>query len=114
MKPYVWVGEKECAGKASVYVGPLLLAYDPRFDAYETTLLPAPDLGARPAVVEAHDTGYAPPIVLYRFPAAGGKNVTLCDFASAGAAGNPYVSWLPCPSGKPVPFTRDNPLRLTR
>jgi hypothetical protein len=40
-----------------------------------------------------------------------GRWVWLCDFASAGAAGNLYVSWLPTRGLKPVAFSRDNPLR---
>ena len=42
----------------------------------------------------------------------GGGSVTLCDFASAGAAGNAYASWLPADDAGPVPFARDNPWRL--
>src|SRR5205085_5305782 len=46
-----------------------------------------------------------------RFPTGDGGTIALCDFASAGASGNRYVSWLPVHALKPVPFSRDNPLR---
>ena len=51
------------------------------------------------------------PLLLRKFPTADGRSITLCDFASAGAAGNRYLSWLPV-SGVPVqPFSRENPMR---
>lgn len=33
MSPRIWVGERECAGKSSIYRGPLLLAYEESFPA---------------------------------------------------------------------------------
>ena len=42
---------------------------------------------------------------------AAGQELMLCDFASAGAAGNAYVSWLPAPGVVRLPFTRENPSR---
>jgi uncharacterized protein len=114
MTPRLWVGEKELAGKASLYVGPLLLAYDARFDVYTHSALPDIDLGAAPVPVTPADGAGPLPIVLYRFPVEAGKTITLCDFASAGAAGNPYVSWLHGKNRAPVPFSRENPLRMAR
>jgi DUF1680 family protein len=110
MSPRVWAGEKEAAGKASLYHGPLLLAYDPRFDKYDPRQTPAPDLSHAPErpVKSPPDPK---PFLLLEFQTANGKTLTLCDFASAGAAGNPYVSWLPAPDLKPAAFSRDNPLR---
>jgi hypothetical protein len=35
-----WPGEKQLAGRASLYRGPILLAYDPRFDALNPDELP--------------------------------------------------------------------------
>ena len=53
------------------------------------------------------------PMLLAECKTRGGGTVTLCDFASAGAAGNDYISWLPG-EADPVPFTRENPWRTRR
>jgi DUF1680 family protein len=92
--PRAWVGERECAGKASIYRGPILLAYDPRFDRYSPDDIPAID-PARLELAEAAWTTRPLPLVLARTTAADGRPLTLCDFATAGAAGTRYVSWLP-------------------
>jgi hypothetical protein len=93
----------------AVYHGPLLLAYDPRFDTHDPQRLPALDpRRGEPARVQARSPE---PLLLLRFPTADGQTISLCDFASAGAAGNSYVSWLPAREWKSVPFNRGNPLR---
>jgi hypothetical protein len=113
MAPRLWVGERECRGKVSVYRGPLLLAYDPRFDRWPPDELPELDL-REPPEIQDRPEAEPKPLLLLRFAARDGDAVTLCDFASAGAAGNPYRSWLPGPAMEPVPFSRSNPLRSVR
>ena len=95
---------------ASVYWGPILLAYDPRFDSHDPRKLPKLDL-RRPLKGIENVPGT---LMRFRAAAAGGGTVTLCDFASAGAAGNPYVSWLPAEGAEAVPFGRENPWRRVR
>ena len=110
MRLRAWPGEREAAGKVSLYRGPILLAYDPRFDRFAPGDLPPVDwrAGATPA---ADAPAVAPaPMLLLRCKARDGSRITLCDFASAGAAGNLYRSWLPG-EAEPVAFSRENPWR---
>jgi len=93
MSYHGWVGEAECAGKASLYRGPLLLAYDRRFndmDPDDVPALDADELYGRNVAWQ----GRIPPILLQEFTAADGRPLCLCDFGSAGEGGAPYHSWL--------------------
>jgi DUF1680 family protein len=118
MSPRLWVGEREAAGRVSLYRGPVLLAYDPRFDVYDPTHLPTidvtrPPVGSVGAVPErrATQTARLQALMRLQFVTTDGGRIWLCDFASAGAGGNPYVSWLPASGMTPAPFTQANPLR---
>lgn len=105
-----WAGERECTGKASVYRGPILLAYDRRFNAVDPGELPLLDGGAASGTVVDFD-GWLPPVVLVEHATVGGGVLRLCDFGSAGAGGSVYRSWLAidaCPATK---FTPENPRR---
>lgn len=110
MRLRAWAGERECAGKASLFRGPLLLAYDPRFGAHDPRSLPPLDL-TRVTATEVEWPRPPLPLVLLKIEAADGQEMTLCDFASAGAAGTSYVSWLPVTGVQPQPFSRENPSR---
>lgn len=90
-----WVGEREAAGKASLYRGPLLLAYDRRFNAIDPEDVPALDLARLEASPIPWRGGWPAPWLLLRVPCADGRALVLCDFASAGMAGTPYRTWLP-------------------
>jgi hypothetical protein len=48
------------------------------------------------------------------FTAADGKTLRLCDFASAGATGSPYRSWLPIKGAPAHNFSEQNPLGTSR
>jgi uncharacterized protein len=114
MTPRVWPGERESAGKVSLYRGPILLAYDPRFDSFAANEVPPLDWKQGVEVISAPPSTPSPrPMLLARCKTRTGGTVTLCDFATAGMAGNAYASWLPGEAA-PVPFTREDPWRWTR
>jgi len=133
MSLHFWAGERECAGRASVYRGPLLLAYDHRynlglapkgrkkvrdydcFTPHPDYMLKVPALDARRMVGKpAQWTEWMPPALLLKFRATDGRPVMLCDFASAGEAGTPYLSWLPVENAPKADFSPENPLRSAR
>jgi DUF1680 family protein len=130
MALHFWQGERECQEKTSIYRGPLLLAFDHRYNLHLashdrmaaqevdpwkpfTNRMRIPELDARSMqakLVEWHD--WLAPWLLVEITAANGEIVRLCDFASAGEGGSPYVSWLPVQNAPaPIEFTRSNPLR---
>ena len=131
---HFWAGERESAGRASVYRGPVLLALDHRYnlglaegqelavremDEWKPVVsaLPyAPRLDASALELKTVEwSDWLPPQLLLRCAAADGRSVYLCDYASAGAAGTPYQTWLSVDRlPAPVPFSRENPLRSVR
>jgi len=110
MSPHTWVGEREAANKTSFYHGPLLLAYDRQFNEIDPADIPT--LTARnmrnmqPITAE----GDLQPWVLFSVPCEGASDLFLCDFASAGAAGTPYQTWLPTAGFRPTTFSREQPV----
>jgi uncharacterized protein len=113
MSPHFWAGERECGGLVSAYRGPILLTFDPAFNDMDPDKVPPMEAGAfgaaRPA---ARAESAVTPWVLYAVKAADGvgSEVRLCDFASAGAQGNTYRSWLPIRGVAPVAFDRRRPV----
>jgi hypothetical protein len=110
---HIWVGERECAGKASAYREPVLLTWDRRFNAMDPAEIPPLDAAALPGK-RVEWPGSLRPILLLEVVGRDGKTVRLCDFASAGQAGSPYRSWLVIGGSGPVEFSRTNPLRSGR
>ncbi|MCX5658466.1 MAG: glycoside hydrolase family 127 protein [Planctomycetota bacterium] len=91
---HTWTGRWDAEGKVSLYRGPILLAYDRRYNEMDPDQLPALALDKLKArkVEWKH---WLPPRLLLEFTAADGRKVRLCDFGSAGQGGTPYLSWLP-------------------
>jgi uncharacterized protein len=109
---HYWRGERECAGKVSIYRGPLLLTYDRRFNELDPDQLPpleAKDL--KGSIVTRND--WLSPMLLMEFKTEG-RAVRLCDFGSAGVGGSPYRSWLEIKGVANTPFSPGNPLRTSR
>lgn len=106
---------REFIMSSSVYRGPILLAYDPRHNAEDPDEFPTLEaVGLRCKAVA--DKTWLKPWMLLEVTARDGRKLRLCDFGSAGAAGNAYKSWLPVSfSEKPAAeFRRANPLRSIR
>ncbi len=101
---------------ASVYRGPVLMAYDPALNGGNAAL--SAGLDAAHLDFEPGETlrTWLPPQQLLRTRNLDGQTVQLCDFASAGLSGSRYLTWLPVRFAAPVQssFSRRNPLRSVR
>ncbi len=110
---HYWMGEKECRNRASIYRGPVLLTYDRRLDEMDPGEVPVLDAkGLKARWVENND--WLPTLVKMVFKGVDGRKMTLCDFASAGEGGSPYLSWLKVENVAKNSFTAENPLRSGR
>ena len=109
MSFHYWVGDRECRGLTSVYRGPLLMAFDPVYNAVDPDAVPAMD--AKTLHPEIATTNRViQPWILVKVKALNGQEIELCDFATAGAYGNYYRSWLPIRGVDPIPFDLRKPI----
>ena len=95
MTPHFWQGNYEVGGKTSVYTGPILLAYDQRFNDGKTLPSTMKLSGLTVTETECEDTIWPSPNLLLETEAENGERVVLCDFATAGQTGTTYTTWLP-------------------
>lgn len=109
MDLHFWFGEQESAGKASLYRGPLLLAYDQRYNSMDPAEIPILDVRDLEYELMGWDKPL-PPWLLLRFKSADGSLLTLCDFANAGMTGTEYRSWLPVAESFPRPSLQTSPI----
>lgn len=114
MTPRVVPGAREAAGKVSVYRGPILLAADQRFNSFDEVPLMNPAAFAKLQLEAPARTSNAwsilDPLLVVRAAGATGETIRLCDFASAGATGTRYQSWLPVTNAPPAPVQMRIPL----
>jgi DUF1680 family protein len=108
MSFHFWVGEREQIGKISVYRGPLLLAFDTLYNETNLAKIPALDAAGIRATRQTSDHQFAPWVLLNL------GSIRLCDFATAGAYGTPYKTWLPGQGLEPLPYDRHRPVWSNR
>jgi hypothetical protein len=103
-------GDKEARGKVSLYRGPLLLAYDQRWNSFDERQIPPLDLARlAEARIAAAGKNQLPleqmfsPLLSLEIPTHSEATLRLCDFASAGSTGTRYRSWLPATNASPPP-----------
>ena len=108
----LWRGQGEFTEEFSCFRGPLLYAVDTRFGepADDNSPIDASSL----TFTRERWTGSIPPWVLARLRDASGRELTVCDFSSAGQTGNPYRSWLPGTNLPPAPESGEWPWTLPR
>ncbi len=104
-----WIGDGHALGKASVYYGPLLLAFDSHYNAFDTDAIPAIDAQNLSLIKKETGDETFQPIVLFQYTGDDGRAAILCDFATAGAYGTPYVTWLPAVHTPPPPILMKQP-----
>ncbi len=104
MRPRALRGDAHVQWRTSLYRGPLLLAYDQKYNAFDPGDLPELDLDSLSLTPAEPPAGRFAPIVCCPAAAPDGRTLTLVDFATAGAHGTRYESWLPVRNAPPAPF----------
>jgi hypothetical protein len=113
MTLHFWVGEKESRGRVSIFRGPILLTYDRRFNEMDPAKIPELNAHALQGRL-AKSRYWIRPFLLFDCVTHNNQKVRLCDFASAGEGGSPYVSWIKIKGIEKTPFSKANPLRSGR
>jgi hypothetical protein len=108
-------GDREAANKVSLYHGPILLAYDQRHNSFDEAEMPLVDpkrLGEARVLLPSQSPAENPLLarLLVDLPTPDNRRLRLCDFASAGATGTRYRSWLPGTNLPPPPPITEAPL----
>ncbi len=108
MSIHTWIGDGATADNVSLYYGPLLLAFDSHFNEYDVDDVPAISLNHL-AFEKPAAPGRFRPLVFFAFQGVDGQKINLCDFATAGAYGTHYRSWLPVADAPPPKFWLRSP-----
>lgn len=108
--PHFWAGQESFANTVSFYRGPILYAYDARFNTLNPSELPKIDPATAQFTSGTFDGDAIPPWIYGTISAADGTSIHVVDLSSAGQTGNQYVSWLPAtgpPASEVVPYAED-------
>ncbi len=114
MTPRALRGDANVNWRSSLYQGPILLAYDQKYNEFDPADIPELDMKTLSLTPLADAPGRFKPMVLCRAAGADGHALTLVDFATAGAHGTNYQSWLPVKNAPPAPFHLTWPARGAR
>jgi DUF1680 family protein len=104
LTPHIWPGEKECTNKASIYRGPILFA----LNLPEKSPLPTLSLEQIRKAESINGKSW----LTLQIPTEKGP-IELIDYASAGAGGIRYATWLPMPDARRATFSKTRPLPTT-
>jgi len=96
-------GDRHVDFKTSIYRGPLLLAYDQKHNTTEPGELPSLDWDNLQLTSITTGARFQP-IVLFKVNTLDDRGLILTDFATAGAHGTEYRSWLPVVNAPPSSF----------
>ena len=110
-------GAYEAQGCVSLYRGPILMTWDQRLHDFDENALPPVDLNRLPDAVATLNARPATPAwhtqldtrLVVELPTGPGPALRLCDFASAGATGTRYRSWLRARTPLPPPVVTRTP-----
>jgi len=94
-RPHFWAGAESFANTVSFYRGPILYAYDARYNDFNPGELPKFDPETVTFAIEPINDPAIRPWILGSLTAADGSAVRVVDLSSAGQTGNHYVTWLP-------------------
>jgi uncharacterized protein len=90
----LWPGQGDLEGRAAVYRGPLLLAFDARYNDVDPDAIPVLDVTSM-TFEGGFWTNDLEPWMLATLSDDTGAAYAVCDFSSAGQTGNHYRTWLP-------------------
>ena len=99
-------GAREAANHVSLYHGPILLACDASDNPASFVKMPVLQIAQGRAAASRQGENA---LLRIAQPVVQGQTVTLRDFASAGANGTEYASWLPAEEGLPAPSEPKTP-----
>ncbi|MHC1769396.1 MAG: beta-L-arabinofuranosidase domain-containing protein [Verrucomicrobiia bacterium] len=114
LHPRALRGDQHVGFNSSLLRGPILLAFDQKHNTMDPIHAPELDLASLqleplPAEDPLLRDRVLGPVMAFAARSVDGQRVVLCDFASSGASGTYYRSWLPIRNAPPAPFQLQHP-----